>query len=1516
MAQQIINNLEQLSEVRRKINENFSELYQNGSGGSGGTGDGAKWFNGNGAPSSGLGDNGDYYLDSLTGDVYSKQSGSWSVIMNIKGEKGDKGDTGEKGEQGEQGEQGPAGPAGEKGETGEQGPKGDTGEQGPIGPQGEKGDTGEQGPAGPQGETGQDGTDGKDGSMWYNGEGAPSELEGVNNDYYLDSLTGDVYNKQSDTWSKVANIKGPAGSGSGGSGVSSYTELQDKPRINGVELLGDKTSGDLGIKVTGKLVSISNDSVFSTEQIKELKQSLTDNQFIVIEYNNNEVYSYNSVSGYQLSDDSVMLYMSIVEDSINKIVGIQISPDVQVDIRTITSVSVVNSLDSDSITSALSASQGKALKGLIDNIELTPGPQGPQGEPGPQGEKGEKGDTGEQGHQGLQGERGPAGERGPQGEQGEQGPAGPAGTDGRNGATWLNSSGVPDNASGAEGDYNLDTETGNVYKKGSLAWELVGNIKGEKGDTGEVGPKGDTGEQGPKGDTGEQGLQGPAGEKGEKGDTGEQGPAGEKGDTGEQGPQGPAGADGTPGKDGSVWYNQSGAPLEETGVDGDYSLDTATGDVYEKKESAWSLIGNIKGPKGDAGSGGGTSGGDNVYYVTFESGSLVEYDMTPPKVSAEEFKNIVNAIKEGKLIAYKHYYEVEGEPNYYTGNSRIFLDVEIVSDYGTQYLRFKMVYTKSIVTYTLFADGTETSVIKNEIPVAVRSTTSASINGQVYAYYDTNIKYNFENNFYTIKNKNNEEVNGYIGYIRTSGRVNVAVVRNSSESNFFVAISTDGKEYKQISDVYDTLGGISGNGNSVMMILGHYVLLYKDNELTTIYDGGTRSPDSVGCIYKDDTEEYFMYANDELKKYNGSKWTTVVSKSTLVSKLGDIGLNLFGGNAELIIIDDSDTRWFFLYDNINDGTSHVICYNINTPGESKDYELVEVNTYSCSMMLSKMGNSSEVFLSVSNNPARLFSLGDHGYEMKELILSEESIRGSKLFKIGNQVCFYGSSTTLSTSIINLSLSKFKEQGYASTKLVTYSVSSGAYTTYSNIKMIDSEGLVMDMSNKGCEISRTETSVGINATTEEDGTANVQICITESKISDHLLSTSDKRVLSANQGRVLNETKAGRLEVSTEDELVSLQAIRGDIATLYKEPDYKYEIIQSENLVFTGDSKLEDTEVEYNISSLVKYGNKYYANVSYGYMDGDTHRSSEDLYVSTDGKIFTSLGDTTFLHRFATTNIYEGNGTINEYVGKLIFGYAGGDTYILDPSTDTATQLELTANDIFTDSAYGYIFRYTANPMFVVADKLYELKNKEIRQVSIGGAVNYTIHSVGERLNGVSGGSPVKEIYIIGENITLSTGAIKSGLFKMKNDGTNDMEFIGKIDYDKLDDLGRDIILFGDILNVIDISQIPKIGLVISLKDGSIIMQDETETSCVEYKDKLLWLGYSYNKMIEFNGAGEYKSFDIRNNGNHPTGLVNINNEILDKTNKYKLQINEPTRAVYMLAGPDASDANNWLKIGG
>lgn len=82
------------------------------------------------------------------------------------------------------------------------------------------------------------------------------------------------------------------------------------------------------------------------------------------------------------------------------------------------------------INPAGEASQALATKqyvdGLIETIELTPGPQGPmgpQGPIGPQGIQGPIGETGPQGEQGIQG---------PQGIQGEQGPIGPQGEPGQN----------------------------------------------------------------------------------------------------------------------------------------------------------------------------------------------------------------------------------------------------------------------------------------------------------------------------------------------------------------------------------------------------------------------------------------------------------------------------------------------------------------------------------------------------------------------------------------------------------------------------------------------------------------------------------------------------------------------------------------------------------------------------------------------------------------------------------------------------------------------------------------------------------------------------------------------------------------------------------------------------------------------------------------------------------------------------------------------------------------------------
>ena len=74
---------------------------------------GSAFFTGEGAPEAELGKPGDMYLDTLTGDMYSKGANGWgSAIFNIKGATGPKGDKGDDGEDGEDGEDGAPGAMG------------------------------------------------------------------------------------------------------------------------------------------------------------------------------------------------------------------------------------------------------------------------------------------------------------------------------------------------------------------------------------------------------------------------------------------------------------------------------------------------------------------------------------------------------------------------------------------------------------------------------------------------------------------------------------------------------------------------------------------------------------------------------------------------------------------------------------------------------------------------------------------------------------------------------------------------------------------------------------------------------------------------------------------------------------------------------------------------------------------------------------------------------------------------------------------------------------------------------------------------------------------------------------------------------------------------------------------------------------------------------------------------------------------------------------------------------------
>ena len=129
-----------------------------------------QWKYGTGVPAVNLGTTGDYYLDTATGNVYSKTNGTmWILISNIMGPQGLTGATGPQGIQGLPGPIGATGPIGLTGPAGAQGIQGLAGAQGIQGLQGTNGTNGAVGATGPIGLTGPAGAQGIQGLPGTNG---------------------------------------------------------------------------------------------------------------------------------------------------------------------------------------------------------------------------------------------------------------------------------------------------------------------------------------------------------------------------------------------------------------------------------------------------------------------------------------------------------------------------------------------------------------------------------------------------------------------------------------------------------------------------------------------------------------------------------------------------------------------------------------------------------------------------------------------------------------------------------------------------------------------------------------------------------------------------------------------------------------------------------------------------------------------------------------------------------------------------------------------------------------------------------------------------------------------------------------------------------------------------------------------------------------------------------------------------------------------------------------------------
>jgi hypothetical protein len=208
---------------------------------------GSKWLSGSGAPSAGLGADGDFYLDTATGRAYAKASGTWTQQVDLLNAW----------------LTGSGAPAGALGDTGDyylDTAAGDvyrkTGAstwtlQGNIrGPQGIQGIQGIQGPQGPTGQA----------EAWYSGSGVPAGATGAVGDWYLDTVSGDVYEKTAaSTWTLRGNLKGPTGP-TGAQGI------QGVPGTPGSKWLSGGTAPSAGLGVDGDwYINTSNGRIYQKQ---------------------------------------------------------------------------------------------------------------------------------------------------------------------------------------------------------------------------------------------------------------------------------------------------------------------------------------------------------------------------------------------------------------------------------------------------------------------------------------------------------------------------------------------------------------------------------------------------------------------------------------------------------------------------------------------------------------------------------------------------------------------------------------------------------------------------------------------------------------------------------------------------------------------------------------------------------------------------------------------------------------------------------------------------------------------------------------------------------------------------------------------------------------------------------------------------------------------------------------------------------------------------------------------------
>ncbi len=269
---------------------------QKGPAGANGT-NGKTILNGTATPTSTIGNNGDFYLDTATHTLYGpKANGTWPTAgtslvgpQGLKGANGATGATGAKGATGATGATGAQGPAGTNGNTvlnGASTPASGVGNNGDfyldtatdtlygpkasgtwpttgtslVGPQGTAGATGATGATGAQGPAG------TNGNTVLNGASTPASGVGNNGDFYLDTATDTLYGpKASGTWPTTGtSLVGPQGT-AGATGATGAQGAAGTKGTNGTSVsTGTSAPFNIGTCPTGNTyIDITNGEVYS-----------------------------------------------------------------------------------------------------------------------------------------------------------------------------------------------------------------------------------------------------------------------------------------------------------------------------------------------------------------------------------------------------------------------------------------------------------------------------------------------------------------------------------------------------------------------------------------------------------------------------------------------------------------------------------------------------------------------------------------------------------------------------------------------------------------------------------------------------------------------------------------------------------------------------------------------------------------------------------------------------------------------------------------------------------------------------------------------------------------------------------------------------------------------------------------------------------------------------------------------------------------------------------------------------